>query len=171
MYLDAILEVAIGLIFSWLVLSIATMQLQEWVSSLFGWRAELLEGSLKQMLQNDNWVEKFYSHPVIDSLSRSGRKPSYIPPDRFAQSLYDVLFNTPVESWPKPEVNQFQLQDIKGIGPDSIARLSRAGISSIAELAKLSPEELREIMHPGYEHIADEEDILRQAEEILKSEQ
>ena len=171
MYLDAILEVVIGLIFSWLVLSIATMQLQEWISSLFGWRAELLEGSLKQMLQNDAWVEQFYSHPVIESLSRSGRKPSYIPPDRFAQSLYDVMFNTPVESWPKENVHQYQLQDIKGIGPESAARLNKAGIASIAELAKLSPEELREIIHPGYEHIADEEDILKQAKEFLKSEQ
>ena len=171
MYLDAILEVVIGLIFSWLVLSIATMQLQEWISSLFGWRAELLEGSLKQMLQNDAWVEQFYSHPVIESLSRSGRKPSYIPPDRFAQSLYDVMFNTPVESWPKENVHQYQLQDIKGIGPESAARLKKAGISSIAELAKLSPEKLREIIHPGYEHIADEEDILKQAKEFLKSEQ
>lgn len=171
MYLDAILEVAIGLVFSWLVLSIATMQLQEWISSLLGWRAELLEGSLKQMLQNDAWVEQFYSHPVINSLSRSGRKPSYIPPDRFAQSLYDVLINTPVASWPKAETHQFQLQDIKGIGPESAARLNKAGIFSIADLAKLSPQELRDIIQPGYERIADEENILKQAEELLKSEQ
>lgn len=168
MYLDAILEVAIGLVFSWLVLSIATMQLQEWISSFFGWRAELLEGSLKQMLQNDEWVEKFYSHPVIDSLSRPGRKPSYIPPDRFAQSLFDVMFNTPVESWPKAKESRFQLQDIKGIGPESTARLNKAGIFSIADLAKLSPDELRAVINPDYEHILDEENILKQAEEFLK---
>ena len=59
MYLDAMIEVAIGLIFSWLVLSIATMQLQEWISSLLGWRAQILEDSLKRMLQSDQLVNDF----------------------------------------------------------------------------------------------------------------
>lgn len=165
MYLDAMIEVGIGLIFSWLVLSIATMQLQEWVSSLFSWRAELLEDSLKRMLQNDQLVADFYKHPIIASLSRPGRKPSYIPSDRFSQSLYDVLFNSPERSL--AAVDLPPLEDIKGIGPESAQRLNDAGISTIEDLSKLSADDLRKIIHPGYERIADEEEILKQAKDLL----
>lgn len=168
MYLDAIIEVAIGLIFSWLVLSIATMQLQEWISGLFGWRAELLEDSLTRMLHDDKLVTDFYKHPVIASLSRDGKKPSYIPSDRFSQSLYDVLFHAPSESLPKIHA---ALQDIKGIGPESVQRLTKAGITTVEELIKKSPEELRELLHPGYERIANEEDILKQAQDLLQSDE
>jgi hypothetical protein len=169
MYLDAILEVAIGLIFSWLILSIATMQLQEWISSLFGWRGELLEDSLKRMLQDDELVAAFYNQPLISSLSQSDRKPSYIPSDRFAQSLFDVIINTPLEALPSSLSKLPQLQDIKGIGPESVKRLSDAGISTIEQLSNISPDKLRKIIHPNYEHIANEEDILKQASDLLDS--
>ncbi|HAY84783.1 MAG TPA: hypothetical protein DCY42_07650 [Chloroflexi bacterium] len=164
MYLDAILEVAIGLIFAWLVLSIATMQMQEWISSLFGWRSQLLEDSLKRMLKDDDLVNDFYNHPIISSLSQPGRKPSYIPSDRFAQSLFDVLFNTPFEA--KPKVTA-KLQDVKGIGPESEKRLNEKGIFTIEDLVQLTPEALQKIIHPGYERIADEEEILNRANQLL----
>ena len=168
MYLDAIIEVAIGLIFSWLVLSIATMQLQEWISGLFGWRAQLLEDSITRMLHDKKLVEDFYSHPVIASLSRDNKKPSYIPSDRFSQSLFDVLFTAPVQVLPKIQAG---LQDIKGIGPESFQRLTEAGIDTIEDLVKISPDELRDILQSGYERIADEEDILKQAKDLLNSDQ
>lgn len=169
MYLDAIIQVAIGLIFAWLVLSIATMHLQEWVSSLFRWRAGLLEDSLKRMLQNDELVADFYNHPMISSLSRPGYKPSYIPADQFAQSLFDVMFNTPVEKLPKGAAVSAQLGDINGIGPLSTKRLNDAGIFTVEQLAELTAETLREIIDPKYERIADEEDILKQARDLRDS--
>lgn len=170
MYLDAILEVVIGLVFSWLVLSIATMQVQEWISSWFRWRAQSLEESIHRMLQDEKLVEQFYNHSMIASLSQPGHKPSYIPADRFAQTLYDILFVKSAEVEKRPiHERAFRLEDIKGIGPDSAKRLNNAGIHTIEELATHTPERLREIIHPRYEHIANEEDILRQAKELLKS--
>ena len=169
MYLDAILEVAIGLVFSWLVLSIATMQVQEWLSSWFHWRAQSLEESIYRMLRNRDLVDKFYNHSMISSLSQPGQKPSYIPADRFAQTLFDILFiKEEFESQPILK-KAFRLEDIKGIGPDSAKRLNDAGIHTLEELVTHTPEGLREIIHPGYEHIANEEDILEQAKELLKS--
>lgn len=170
MYLDAILEVVIGLVFSWLVLSIATMQVQEWISSWFRWRAQSLEESIHRMLQDENLVDQFYKHSMIASLSQPGHKPSYIPADRFAQTLFDILFvkSAEVEKRSIPE-KVFRLEDIKGIGPDSAKRLNNAGIHTIDELATHTPERLREIIHPRYEHIANEEDILQQAKKLLKS--
>lgn len=99
MYLDAILEVAIGLVFSWLVLSLATMQVQEWISTFLAWRARFLEKALLNMLGDETLVERFYAHPLIRSISPPGKKPgeirrpSYIPAQRFAAAILDVFFS------------------------------------------------------------------------------
>ena len=37
--LEAILDVAIGMVFVWLILSVATMSIQEWIASYLKWRA------------------------------------------------------------------------------------------------------------------------------------
>lgn len=99
MYLDAILEVAIGLVFSWLVLSLATMQVQEWISTFFSWRAYFLERAILNMLGDEALVERFYNHPLIRSISPPGKRPgdvrhpSYIPAQRFAAAILDVFFS------------------------------------------------------------------------------
>jgi hypothetical protein len=97
MYLDAILEVAIGLVFAWMVLSIGTMQVQEWISALLSLRARFLEQQLLNMLGSKDLVERFYAHPLIRSISPPGknpgevRRPSYIPAQRFAAALLKIL--------------------------------------------------------------------------------
>lgn len=99
MYLDAILEVAIGLIFSWLVLSLATMQVQEWISTFLSWRAKFLQRALLNMLGDESLVERFYAHPLIRSISPPGKKPgevlrpAYIPAQRFAEATLDLFFS------------------------------------------------------------------------------
>lgn len=104
MYLDAILEVAIGLVFAWLVLSLATMQVQEWVSALLAWRAEFLQKAILNMLGDERLVERFYAHPLIRSISPPGKRPgevarpSYVPVQRFAAALLDIFFSAGKES-------------------------------------------------------------------------
>lgn len=99
MYLDAILEVAIGLVFSWLVLSLATMQVQEWISTFLSWRAQFLQRAILNMLGDEMLVERFYNHPLIRSISPPGKKfgevrrPSYIPAQRFAVAMLDIFFS------------------------------------------------------------------------------
>ncbi len=95
--LDAILEVAIGMVFVWLVLSVAAMQFQEWIGSAFAWRAQFLEKGIRNMLGSDELVNQFYNHPLILSLSEPGknpgqyRRPSYIPANKFAAVMMDIL--------------------------------------------------------------------------------
>ena len=90
--LEAILEVAIGMIFMWLVLSIATMSIQEWVASYLKWRAKNLETAIQRLLGDKTWAEQFYKHPLIASLSKKvGKKPSYIPANKFALALLDIV--------------------------------------------------------------------------------
>ncbi len=99
MNLDAILEVAIGLVFAWLVLSVATMQTQEWISSALSWRSAFLEKSIRGLLKDDELTKRFYEHPLIKSLSQLDKndkvkhKPSYIPSTTFSRALFDVIVN------------------------------------------------------------------------------
>ena len=97
--LDAILEVAIGMVFVWLVLSVAAMQIQEWIGSAFAWRAQFLEKAIRNMLGSDQLVNEFYNHPLILSLSEPGknpgqyRRPSYIPANKFSAVIMDIFTN------------------------------------------------------------------------------
>lgn len=97
--LEAILDVAIGMIFMWLVLSIATMSIQEWIASYLKWRANDLETAIRRLLGNDQlWSEKLYAHPLIQGLSKkTNEKPSYIPSNKFALALADIVLTAGTE--------------------------------------------------------------------------
>ena len=97
--LEAILDVAIGMVFMWLVLSVATMSIQEWIASYLKWRAKDLETAIRRLLGNNQlWTEQLYVHPLIQGLSkRMGVKPSYIPANKFALALYDIVMTAGTE--------------------------------------------------------------------------
>jgi hypothetical protein len=80
MDLGAIVEVAIGIIFVWITLSLATIQVQEWITTMLDKRAKDMEDSIHEMLANPNLKAQFYDHPVIRGLTARKRKtPSRIP--------------------------------------------------------------------------------------------
>ena len=96
MQLNAILEVAIGLVFAWLVLSLAVMQVQEWIGTALSWRAKHLSKSIGHLLTDETLRKRFYDHPIIQSFSqplKNGKYglPSYIPATQFANTLFDLL--------------------------------------------------------------------------------
>ena len=70
MYLQEILEVVIGVIFAWMLLSIAVLQIQEIIASYMGKRSSDLEMVLRDMLKDKGKVQEFYNHPLIKSLSK-----------------------------------------------------------------------------------------------------
>jgi len=126
MYLQEILEVGIGLIFMWLVISIAAMQIQEWIANLLKWRSKDLKAAIRKMLASESLTEAFYNHQLIRGLSkdvspqeerwakimnsfrRALRKPprviehlpSYIPASEFAVTLFDLIVNAGTEASP-----------------------------------------------------------------------
>ena len=67
MYLQEILEVAIGLVFMWLVLSVAAMTIQEWIGNVLNERAKDLEQNIQEMLNSDDLTKQIYDHPLITS--------------------------------------------------------------------------------------------------------
>jgi hypothetical protein len=123
MNLGAIVEVAIGLIFVWIVLSLAVIQIQEWINARLDKRARDMEAAIHEMLANPNLKAQFYDHPVIRGLTAKKRKhpsrtpawfynhplvrgftkekrklPSYIPSQQFALSLFDITLTAGTES-------------------------------------------------------------------------
>jgi len=98
MQLDALLEVAVGLVVSWLILSIATSQLQEFIVERLNWRSKFLENKLMDMFQSREIVDQFYEHPLIHSLHTKTmfgkeQRPADIPNDIFAEAAVDVFLN------------------------------------------------------------------------------
>src|SRR5215211_7414810 len=123
MDLGAIVEVAIGIVFVWITLSLATIQVQEWITSKLDKRAKDMEASIHEMLANPNLRSQIYDHPVIRGLTARKRKqpstvppwlynfpiirgftqerrklPSYIPSQQFALSLFDIAMTAGTES-------------------------------------------------------------------------
>lgn len=123
MDLGAMVEVAIGIIFVWIVLSLTTIQIQEWISSRLDKRAKDMEASIYEMLANPNLKAQFYDHPVIRGLTAKKRKkpsetpprfyrwpivrgftkekrklPSYIPSQQFALAMFDIAMTAGTES-------------------------------------------------------------------------
>lgn len=123
MNLGAILEVAIGLIFVWIVLSLTTIQIQEWITTRLDKRARDMEMAIHEMLANPNLKAQLYDHPVIRGLVARKRKepsripewfyrypilrgftkekrklPSYIPSQQFSLALFDITLTAGTES-------------------------------------------------------------------------
>ena len=98
MQLDAVLEVAIGMIFVWLIMSIGTLEIQNRISLWLNWRADLLEITIRDMLKDPQMVRNLYDHPLIQQLTPRDKKnklkrPDYIPSTVFATVAFEVIMN------------------------------------------------------------------------------
>lgn len=91
-----VLEIGIGLIFVYLIVSLVCMAANEALASLFRWRAHNLRAGIRNLLDGpdparNEWAQKFYGHPLIQGLARKGHGPSYIPSRTFALALTDLV--------------------------------------------------------------------------------
>jgi hypothetical protein len=107
MFGSSVLDIGIGLIFVYLILSLVCTATNELLAGMLGWRASNLREGIRNLLDGPNpneveWVEKFYRHPLIQSLGRSGGKPSYIPSRAFALALADIVLPRDATSAPTP---------------------------------------------------------------------
>lgn len=97
MFSNVYLDVAIGLIFIYLLYSLLVTAIQEVISSFLNFRGETLYKAVRQMLLNngsDILAKQFYSHPLIKKLTfEKGLKkyPSYLNGETFARVLKDIL--------------------------------------------------------------------------------
>ncbi len=105
-----IIDVAIGLIFTYLLLALVCTAINELIAGLVGRRAVNLRSGIRRLLDQSDVVDQnlrefsiaFYGHPLLKGLSENGL-PSYIPPRTFALVLLDLLAPAEPNSRPKAE--------------------------------------------------------------------
>ncbi len=96
-----ILDVAIGLIFTYLVLSLVITALGELIASVIRRRPRTLHDGITSLLGSKQFAQKIYDHALIRSLHREGAltrllkmkpwRPSYIPSGVFTLALIDTV--------------------------------------------------------------------------------
>ena len=100
MSLPIILEIAIGLIFIYLTLSLVASEIQEILSALFQWRAEHLKRSIEQLLAGDSLADRLPDDSTeVDSnatLSKRRDASSQRRNRKAARTLADRLYDSPL---------------------------------------------------------------------------
>jgi hypothetical protein len=106
----ATLDVAIGLVAVYFILSLLASTLNESIATVLGWRARFLERWLRNLLTEgdrrdetaaaDAVIAQIYGHPLIAPLMKQPRwwstdrtklrKPSYLPSDVFTSVVFDL---------------------------------------------------------------------------------
>jgi hypothetical protein len=106
------LDVIIGLIVVYLLLGLVCTAVNEWLSSMFSFKAKTLWQAVQTMIAKGEkfnpfsaWrflnvnaqehkdaskVANFYAHPLVDTLSRKNQLPSYISAQTFRTVLLDI---------------------------------------------------------------------------------
>ena len=107
MFGSEILEVAVGIGFLYLLLSLVCSAITEGIARAFAMRSGTLRSGIRNLLGDPNGesiAKAFYHHPLIkglyrqglfDSMIRRDGKPSYVSPRTFALALFDTL--APIE--------------------------------------------------------------------------
>lgn len=118
---STVLEVVVGIIFIYLLLSILCTSANEWVAAMTRRRGEMLRKGIRQLLENqplkeggdpDEFLNAFYKHPLIKSMmpaapskardrsdkqdaAPSGkidkRHPAYLAPRTFVAVITDIV--------------------------------------------------------------------------------
>ncbi len=158
------LDVAIGMILVYLLVSLICTSINELVEAKLKLRAVDLEQGIRGLLNNDTQLtQEVYDHPLIDSLfrgkynpkdirrgknryTRGSTLPSYIPAKNFAIALIDIVFPTAVNN----DINAIKT-NIDKIENSYIKK----ALSSIAETAGSDINKFREGIEDWYNSAMD----------------
>jgi len=102
MFGSSVLEVAIGVVFVYLLLSLVVTAATELISGFLKWRSNSLWEGIRKLLDADGvetWVKALYDHPLVNGMAQpdkftgspKGKGPSYIPSRTFAVALLEVI--------------------------------------------------------------------------------
>jgi hypothetical protein len=87
MFGSTILEVAIGMVFVYLLLSLICSAVGEFIETLLKRRYKDLKKGITTLLHDPGLVERLYGHPLVQAL---GKTPSYIPSRTFSLALWNI---------------------------------------------------------------------------------
>lgn len=89
---STIVDIAIGMSFVFVLLSVMASAVTEAISGVFSLRALTLRQAIERLLKDQTLTRKLYEHPLIDGLTKDDDSdPAYIPSDLFARALVDVI--------------------------------------------------------------------------------
>lgn len=89
MFGSVVLEVAIGLAYLYLLLSVVCSAINEWLAGALQLRAGTLKAALTRLLAPET-VDTIYQNGLVQNLTGTSRPPSYIPSRVFATALLDA---------------------------------------------------------------------------------
>lgn len=98
MFGSTIIDVAVGVLFSFLAVSLFSSALMESINSAFGLRARTLKQGVQNLLNDQNFnglAKQLYANALVNPMgpgaaAPSKNKPSYINADHFAQALLEA---------------------------------------------------------------------------------
>jgi len=96
MFSSPILDIAVSLVFTFLLLAIISSAINEWIlNSVLKTRSKDLKSAIENLLFDQQWqniAKEIMNSPFITSLKKNGEKfPSYIPAKNFAMALIGII--------------------------------------------------------------------------------
>ena len=85
-----VIDVALGLFWLYLLLSLLASAVQEWLAAVFALRSRNLRAGIRTLL-GDEYAQRVYGHPLVRNLARRHRLPSYISPRTLSSVLLALL--------------------------------------------------------------------------------
>jgi hypothetical protein len=158
MFGSPVLEIAIGIVFVYLLLSLVCSALNEMIEAALRNRAKDLEKGIRSVLADENLADKFYDHALIKALCIEKAKmegglrgwqplkwlfdlidrlrpgsvtlPTYVPSQTFAMALMNIIApgNIPTNQGTTGAVNPDPLKDLR----DKINTFSLPGVDAKA---------------------------------------
>ncbi|MGB8064459.1 MAG: hypothetical protein WCF26_21400 [Candidatus Sulfotelmatobacter sp.] len=99
---STVLDLAIGIVFVYLLLAVMCTTINEWIAGITSVRAKTLAKGIQQLLDQQkgsdstrSFLEDFYAHPLISGMLTPGKTdadahPSYLPSRTFATTVMDL---------------------------------------------------------------------------------
>jgi hypothetical protein len=95
MFNNAIVDIAIGLVLMYLVLSLMGTVINEYVATVLKLRASTLKSAITSIIDNENLRNDFYNNGVVDGTSKAlGTHPSYLSGQAFAMAIVGSVDQT-----------------------------------------------------------------------------
>jgi hypothetical protein len=124
---STLLEVAIGVVFVYLLVSLLCSALNELIEALLKYRARYLKKGIAQLLSDPGLARQFFDHPLVKPL---GDKPSYISSRTFSLSLWNIATTEAAKAQKAAGTAQ---QVVAGVTPDvTVIRNLLAGLDDTA---------------------------------------
>ena len=134
-----IVDVALGLILLYSTLSLVASVVKEWISSVLGLRAKNLQKGIQTLIGEDH-AARLYGHPLVSTLAKEKKLPSYIGSGTFASVVVDLLAHDEngkslVAARDKAAVLVDRVGDDPVLGP-ALRALGNAGAETVADLRR-----------------------------------